>query len=351
VNSVLKIFFPLVLIVTVVYSAISNATDAYVHAKSVSDAATIMFHQQKFAELNSLEEQYRSSKERLPDGRWKLDLLFSGLSFVRNREKFNERNENLKLTDQWIAATPLNAAPYLAKATVLLSYADNIQSRDFKNDSADKKSAKLRLWTQGRITQARKVLEESADLSQQSPYWYVVMESIALAQGWGKSEFTALYEQASNRWPTYYAIHEKAVDYQVKQWREDKVALAQLVQRATERANAEEGRGLYARLYWSQLNSLGEDTFDKGYANWQAMSQGFRDIEKRYPQSALNLNAFTYYACLAQDWEMVRTLIPQFSTDPHLDIWISYAKFFACGDRAGVDWKNVSWELSDVWKR
>jgi len=346
-----KVFQKLVLIIILLANAdYLNATDAYVQSKQISDNALVLFHQKKFAELNRLEEQYRSNKERLPDGRWKLDLLFENLATVRNREKFNERNENLKLTEQWISQTPNNSASYLAKATVLLSYADNIKSRDFKNVETDKKSAKLTLWTQVRITQARKMLEESAAISQQSPYWYVLMEEIAFAQGWGKNEFASLYELAASHWPTYYTIHEKAAHYYLNYQREDKSAFNQIVKRATEKSKAAEGMSLYTRLYWSQVEELGDHTFDSGYAEWKDMRQGFRDIEKHYPHSELNLNAFTYYSCLAQDWETVKTLIPQFTTDPHLGIWVSYHNFLACGDKAGINWEKISWDMSEVWK-
>lgn len=60
------------------------------------------------------------------------------------------------------------------------------------------------------------------------------------------------------------------------------------------------------------------------------MRQGFLDIEKDYSDSVWNLNAFAYYACLAEDWATVDKLAKRIGTKPHLSIWSSASKYYTC---------------------
>jgi len=156
------------------------------------------------------------------------------------------------------------------------------------------------------------------------------MEVVALAQNWPKPEFDYLYEKAVEVAPTYYFIHFKAADYYQPRWHGSRKALRQFVENAVEKSKAKEGMTLYTRIYWSQLWALKENTFAPGYAEWRKMRQGFLDIEKDYSDSVWNLNAFAYYACLAEDWATVDKLAKRIGTKPHLSIWSSASKYYTC---------------------
>jgi hypothetical protein len=43
------------------------------------------------------------------------------------------------------------------------------------------------------------------------------------------------------------------------------------------------------------------DVFHDSPATWPNMKAGFEGLMKRYPRSNWNLNAFAYFACLADD--------------------------------------------------
>ena len=184
-----------------------------------------------------------------------------------------------------------------------------------------------------RISSARKVLEESVKISGSHPCWYLEMEVIAKAQSWPTGKFDALYKSAVDAHPTYYFIHFRAADYYQPRWHGSKKELQNFVNNAVEKTKRLEGYTLYTRIYWSQLWALKDKTFLPGYAEWKYMKQGFEDIMRDYPHSVWNLNAFAYYACMAEDWSTASQLLKRINS-PHLSIWGSKANFYSCKSKS-----------------
>lgn len=156
------------------------------------------------------------------------------------------------------------------------------------------------------------------------------MEIIANAQNWPEEPFTRLYETAIKNSPTYYHIHFKAADYFQPRWHGSREKLRNFIENAVENSKALEGMTLYARIYWSQLRALGDKTFEEGYAEWKHMKKGFQDIMHDYPESIWNLNAFAYYACMAEDWETYGELTNQIGPSKHMSIWREKSRIYAC---------------------
>jgi hypothetical protein len=64
-----------------------------------------------------------------------------------------------------------------------------------------------------------------------------------------------------------------------------------------------EKKSLYARVYWylDQVEYRGK-IFSLSAAKWADMKDGFDDLTGLYPD-LWNLNAYAYFACLAQDYK------------------------------------------------
>ena len=121
-------------------------------------------------------------------------------------------------------------------------------------------------------------------------------------------------------------------------WHGSKIALKKFVDNAVEKSKEKEGLTLYARIYWSQLWALKMNTFASGYAEWPKMRQGFNDIMQDYPNSKWNLNAYAYYACMANDWKTTDRLLAKLE-QPILDIWESLGYFKFCQNNV-EHWKQ-----------
>ncbi|MGD8595380.1 MAG: DUF4034 domain-containing protein, partial [Gammaproteobacteria bacterium] len=240
---------------------------------------------------------------------------------------------NLETVNKWIKETPDHPAPYLAKAEILISYAWDARGSGWAKDVTESQ------WSlfNSRIAEARQVLEDSAAVSGNHPYWFLTMEIVAKAQNWNIQEFEQLYNSAIYAYPTYYYIYFRAADYFQPRWHGSRKLLRQFVDNAVNKSRHKEGLTLYTRIYWSQLWALKDDTFAPGYAEWNLMKQGFEDIMKDYPNSAWNLNAYAYYSCMAKDWSTTKQLTSKIEDNPHLSIWGSRSRYFTCKSKSKLN--------------
>lgn len=309
-------------------SALAN--DAITLSQQISSDVETYFYKKDFESINKLDDQFRNSQSRLPDGRWKLTFIYENLDWVSSRGKDDEWQFKLKLVDEWIRKTPTHPAPYLAKADILIGYAWDARGNGWAS------KVKESQWPifHSRIAEARKVLEKHSSIVGKHPYYFLEMEKIGKDQNWSLSEFTKLYDVASDLYPTYYYIHFRAADYFQPRWHGSEQELRKFVEDAVNKSKDKEGYTLYTRIYWSQLWALKENTFAEGYAEWVYMKQGFEDIMRDYPSSVWNLNAFAYYSCMAKDWKTTKTLVGKIGDNPHLSIWNSKSKYYTCRNLA-----------------
>ena len=164
--------------------------------------------------------------------------------------------------------------PYLAKASFLIAYAWDARGTGYANTV---KTADWQIFRE-RISQARKVLERSATISKKSPLWYECMQQIATAQSWSEDDFLHLFREGVDKEPTYYFLYFNAATYLLPRWHGSATKLADFVNGAVKATEIQEGQTLYARIYWSLLWALGDQTFAPGYADWTRMRRGFEDI-------------------------------------------------------------------------
>lgn len=307
-----------------------SANDAISISKQIGRKTEALFFARNFNEINKLEQEYRTNQCRLPDGRWKLTFLYSYIGAVSKRGAESEWKRQLALVDEWISQTPNQPAPYLAKAEILIAYAWDARGSGWASTVKDEQWILFR----GRISEARNILEAKKGIMKDNPYWYLKMIIIAKAQNWPEKAFDALYREAVSVAPAYYHIHFRAADYYQPRWHGSKKKLRRFVNNAVKSTKDLEGMALYTRIYWSQLWALKDKTFTPGYAQWDKMRQGFKDIMRQYPDSKWNLNAYAYYACMANDWPTTHHLTDQIGGQPILSIWDSYSRFDVCRQRA-----------------
>ena len=103
----------------------SGSSDTNV-ARAYSETALKMVKDKKYAELDCFADRVRSGKERLPDGRWKLDVFYSGLASpvvysVHATEE--DWNVHLKALRKWTLAKPKSITARVALAEALIGYA------------------------------------------------------------------------------------------------------------------------------------------------------------------------------------------------------------------------------------
>jgi hypothetical protein len=293
----------------------ATATETLQAVKNIQSEVFQALANEQFAKINAMADNLSESRERLPDGRWKLSFVTHGLTGDIPKRDASAWGARLQLMDRWIAATPGNPTPYIAKAQVLLAYAWDARGNGYAN------TVKEEDWPifRQRIAQARDTLEKSEKISKRSPLWYEKMQDIAKAQSWPEEDFVRLFREGAAKEPANYILYFKAADYLLPRWHGSARQLADFVNSAVAATEKKEGQTLYTRIYWSLLWALEDRTFSPGYADWPRMRQGFEDIVRVYPDN-WNLNAYTYYACMAQDWQTARIIGAKLTTVA-MELW------------------------------
>jgi hypothetical protein len=111
------------------------------------------------------------------------------------------------------------------------------------------------------------------------------------------------------REPLYYQTYFEALEHFLPKWHGDAEAIERFARAAVERTATQEGRGMYARIYWyASQTEYGNDLFNKSLAVWRQMRDGFDDVIARYPDP-WNLNNYARFACLAGDKSKTRELL------------------------------------------
>lgn len=318
----------LLLVITLIASlpGTALATDAITLSRQIARHAESLFLNRDFETFNELERDYRTNQSRLPDGRWKLTFLYADLGAIDNDADDDTWDTRLALTDAWRQATPDQPAPYLARARILVARAWQARGSGWAHTVSPEQ------WEvfHERIAQAQQVLEDARPILGENPSYYLQMATIAKAQSWPEVRFNDLYQTALQVAPTYYYMHFTAAEYYLPRWHGSKHELREFVENAVVHSRDREGMTLYTRIYWSQLWALKDDTFAPGHAEWEKMRQGFSDIMRDYPDSVWNLNAYAFYACMAEDWPTTRELLARIGDRLHLRIWRSPERFSRC---------------------
>ena len=95
------------------------AADAVSISREIAGNVENLFYKRNFSAINQLDDDFRTHESRLPDGRWKITMIYDNFGEVSWRGAENEFKLQLQLVDEWISQTPAHPAPYFAKSKIL----------------------------------------------------------------------------------------------------------------------------------------------------------------------------------------------------------------------------------------
>jgi WD40 repeat protein len=261
-----------------------------------------------FAQLEQTADDLRRNKGRFSDGLWKLKEFYEGL---RARNEIGEEKD----WQPWFEKLQRWREQFPDSMTVPVALGQGLF--DSAGQSSDRKEA------DEKITQARSLLDDAAKSGARCPHWYVVMENIAMRQKWPEGDFAKLVTEAAEAEPTYYDYYERAATYSLSHSRA-RETLDRVAEEAAKLDSAE-GMAAYARTVWFMEN-WEENVFEQTTVTWGKLRQGFLDIQKRYPESRWNANAFCRFAVQAKDRQTADLLFNQIGDhgDPN---WLGSGRF------------------------
>lgn len=274
--------------------------------------------EEDFSSLDALLAQWNSESERDQNGDWYLDgfnIIFH--YSLRNRDWDRELGQIRK----WRKSNPLSTGAAIAEARYWMSYAKNIRgNEDQKSTNAIVNKIYNKYMKKSRI-----ILEESKGYASDNPLWYSTYIHLLATMSDDKA-LKSVFEEGVRRHPYYIRLYLDLLSYIMADY-ETSIKFTEIdaiVNRAVDNTENVDGTSAYAMLY-SQISYLQPDTFNifrDSHASWLKMKMSFKDLLARY-QSALNMNKFAAFSCIAYDREAFLTLKPQLNNRIILDAWPS----------------------------
>ena len=268
--------------------------------------------------LEALAKQYRTEKSRTSSGLWKLTMFYSGVKAVVDTMSDNDKRRAAlafvnDVDGRWQKAYPDSPAAQVARGVVLVASAWKIRGPGPNSDVPPQAWEPFR---QG-IEEARVYLESVKASASTDPAWYCEMASVAKVQHWPREKFNAFAGELLARHPAYYQAVFCAGEYLAPQWHfEGAGAIEAFTDQAVAATHKEEGKSLYARIYWAlDAGNANPQVLGENFRAWPKMRAGFNDVIARYPD-AWNLNHFAKYSCLVRDWEQFAKLAGRIGKAP-----------------------------------
>ncbi|MDB6092408.1 MAG: hypothetical protein JWN85_5192 [Gammaproteobacteria bacterium] len=135
--------------------------------------------------------------------------------------------------------------------------------------------------------------------------------------------------------PRYWPLYTGMLRVLMPRWLGSQEDISRFIQEVSGDPNNERDFAKYARLYWSYSSLEHDDVklFEAPLAHWSTMRAGFMDLQRKYPNSDLILNAYAKFACMADDGTSYREVRPKLRDRLATTAWSDKVSLELCDAR------------------
>jgi hypothetical protein len=280
----------------------------------------MFYNSRKFDELEKRANELRISKARFGNGSRKLFQFYDALG-CRDDEPESMWRLHEQIHQDWEKAMPHSVTARIAHADFLYDYAFHARGYGFANTVTRQG---WELFAQ-RLAQARKILDEVKHWETKCPMWWRVYMSLALGEGWSRSDYETLFTEAKAFDPQFWGYDVARALYLLPRWHGQPGDWEYATDEETKRPGGL-GMEIYARVVSVQRGYY-KNIFQESNASWPKTSQGFELMRQRYPESLEILSAYCQLACLAGDRPQAKKLFDELGNSVMQSIWGSKDNF------------------------
>ncbi|HKV24195.1 MAG TPA: DUF4034 domain-containing protein [Candidatus Acidoferrum sp.] len=278
-----------------------------------------------FDQLEKIVREARESQGRVLGGTWQLAAFYGaiGTTFIGPLSGGADWRLFFDSLNQWIKAKPDSVAARLSLAGAYLDYAWKARGAG----PASTVSAQGWMLFGQRTNAAAETLVAAARLKEKCPYWYDLMQQVALAQGWDKAKARELLEQAVAFEPEYYHYYREQANFLQAKWYGEEGEVEAFATEVADRIGGPKGDIDYFEI--SSLVACQCDAQDDVLQNmsWPRIKRGYAALEKQFGMSQLKRNRFASMAVKAGDKLAARDAIAKIGVVGDQNVWISAARF------------------------
>lgn len=280
-----------------------------------------------YERLEELAASWRHPLARNADGLAKLGSFYEGCEPLRVTEA-SAREFSARL-EAWRAARPGAIEPWIAAASLEVALGWLARGSGFAHTVTEEGWKLLR----ERLDRAEGFLMEARKTGGMCPHWFVVMQRVALGQGWERARYEMLFNEAVAYEPAYEALYMLKAYWLLPRWYG---GLGEWERFTSEVARTRDP-ALAARIPWS-LAGVHTNIFRETGVDWQFVRAGFEQLLAATPDSARNRSAFALFAGMAEDRATCGRELAALGDRVDMDLWVSWANVeFAKAWSAGGD--------------
>ena len=283
------------------------------------------FSEGNYDQLEKTIKEARDGKGRVLGGAWKvLEFYFAiHATFLGANPDESDWKMFFDSLNKWITAKPESAAARISLAQAYMGYAWRARGNGYASSVTNKGWDLFR----ERVGLAGATLAEAARLKEKCPYWYEEMQTVALAQGWDKSQTRELMDQAVAFEPDFYHFYREHANSLQTKWYGDEGELESFAEEVSNRVGGEKGDILYFEI--TSLKACQCDAEKDAMQNmsWPRIKLGYAALGQMYGVSSLKRNRFASMAIKAGDKEAARTEFAVIGTEWDKEVWKNNSEF------------------------
>ena len=241
-------------------------------------------------------DRYLKTEERFADGRWKLAVLWWGISHALEHGDLS-RAEWAR--DEAIATALAKKRPDSPNAWLMVATLQDARAWAARgNATASELDAAQEGGFEQHMQKARSLL--AAHPAPANPAWYAEVLSAEGDLGAGPTALDEIFADALRHAPGYQQTWFTRLHYLEPKWGGSVDDMARFINRGAADTSSAEGRGMMARLLWAASKEGYDEPITNPQVDWNDVKGSFEDVLKRYPDD-WNAQWFFIQACRRGD--------------------------------------------------
>lgn len=310
---------------TTAVPALERITEGPVPRQEIVRSVAQLFAHDEFELIDRMADKLWHEKTRLPEGAWKLAFVYDAFAVGPSKRAAMNWTEYFARFERWEKQRPQSATAKIGHAEALVSYAWAARGGGFAPTVSEEG---WKLFAQ-RLDQAHQLLDSDPAL-RAWPGYYQVMMTVALGQGWPRAEYDRLFADAVKLAPDYETFYFRKNNFLQEKWYgRSEYEWHEFALQAAKATEAQFGQAFYTRVVWAAIGTTPANLpkFRAAPIDWPKMRTGFEDLQRQYPKSLWNLNAFAFYAWAASDRATARRVFDELAGRYAPPIWGDVAAF------------------------
>ncbi len=322
----------------VVPASLDEVGEGHPFRKRIQTSLQQLFDDGNLEVLESMAQRWGNGRERFLDGHWKIQTYFDAFREMKFTNDLH-RARAYETIDSWKGDYPESVVPYIIKADMLTAHAWAARGTGYAS-SVSKEGWSL---FGERLAEARSELDAVEDRRAAFPHWFLVMQSVALGQGWLRDAYEKLFEEAVSVEPEYHFFYFYKARYLQPKWFGEPGEWVSFVKSLPGRFPDGRGEELYTFTVWNMRPEVERDIknqdgryFQDTGVEWAICKAGFERLRQKYPDSMWIMNNYAFLAGKAHDRDTVRVLLMELGNRCDMSLWVTwenvaYARMWADG--------------------